>query len=103
MRTQPASATESLSKKDLLSVLNAFKRGDFSVRMPLEAVGIDGKIADTLNDVIELNERMTKEFARISSAVGKEGRIAQRANLGGIGGGWNACVESLNSLIADVV
>src|ERR1700730_16349431 len=45
---------------------------------------------------------MTEEFARISNAVGKEGRITQRA--GSIAkGGYAACVESVNSLITDLV
>ncbi len=45
-----------------------------------------GKIADTLNDIFKLNERMASEFARISSAVGKEGKINQRATPGlGVG------------------
>jgi HAMP domain-containing protein/signal transduction histidine kinase/CheY-like chemotaxis protein len=65
--------------------------------------GIDARIADTLNEVIELNEKMTREFARISNSVGKEGRINQRASLGNHGGGWAACVDSLNTLIGDVV
>ena len=46
---------------------------------------------------------MTREFARISNSVGKEGRINQRASLGNHGGGWAACVDSLNTLIGDVV
>src|SRR5579872_6212854 len=92
-----------LDKRELLKVLSAFLRGDFSARMPVESNGIDGKIAEALNDVIELNEKMVREFGRISNAVGKEGRINQRASLGNHGGGWTACVDSLNTLIGDVV
>src|SRR6267143_1820197 len=55
-----------------------------------------------LNEIFEQNERMTAEFERISDAVGKEGRITQRA--GSIAkGGYAACVESVNSLITDLV
>jgi signal transduction histidine kinase/HAMP domain-containing protein/CheY-like chemotaxis protein len=92
-----------LDKRELLKVLNAFRRGDFSARMTAEGNGIDGQIAKCLNEVIGLNERMVREFGRISTAVGKEGRINQRANLGKHGGGWEACVDSLNTLIGDVV
>ena len=42
-----------------------------------------GKVADTFNEVIELNERMANELERISRVVGKEGKINQRASLGG--------------------
>ena len=77
--------------------------GDFTVRLSAECNGTDGKIADTLNEILELNEKMTREFARISTAVGKEGKINQRASMGNHGGGWAGCVESLNTLIGDVV
>src|ERR1051325_10156551 len=33
----------------LLRTLNAMKKGDFKVRMPVEFTGTQGKIADTLN------------------------------------------------------
>src|ERR1700730_12755149 len=93
---------EILNKRELLKVLTAFRRGDFSVRLSVEGNGTDEKIAETLNEIIELNEKMVREFGRISNAVGKEGRINQRANLGNHGGGWGACVDSINTLIGDV-
>ncbi len=101
---QPAvNGTEQLDSKQLLKVLMAVKKGDFSVRMPIEYTGVAGKIADTLNDIIDLNQRMADEFARISTVVGKEGRITQRATLGAPGGSWGACVDSVNTLITDLV
>jgi HAMP domain-containing protein/signal transduction histidine kinase/CheY-like chemotaxis protein len=100
---QPAAgASDSLDTRQLLKVLMAVKKGDFSMRMPVEQTGVAGKIADTLNDIIDLNQHMTDEFARISTVVGKEGRIAQRASLGAPGGSWSACVDSVNMLITDL-
>src|SRR3569833_4376032 len=72
--------------KLLLSTLLAVRKGDFSVRMPVDHTGMAGKIYDTLNDVIELEQRTAQELARISQVVGKEGKINQRATLGGAGG-----------------
>lgn len=46
-------------------------KGDFTDRMPPDQVGMAGKIAAALNDVIDLNERLTGELARISGVVGK--------------------------------
>src|SRR5690242_19898474 len=94
---------ETLDKRDLLKFLTSFRRGDFSVRLAAESDGIDGRIAETLNEIIELNEKMCSEFRRISTAVGKEGRINQRAGLGSHSGGWEECVDSINALIGDVV
>src|SRR3954464_1321366 len=47
-----------LEEKQLLSALTAFKRGDFSVRLPDDWTGLSGKIADTFNDVIGMNQRL---------------------------------------------
>src|SRR5438876_3439702 len=96
-------AADNHEKRELLKILTAFKRGNFSVRMPVEQTGLAGKIADALNDVLELNEKMTRELARVSNSVGKEGKIYQRASIGGSSGGWADCVDSLNSLIGDLV
>ncbi len=95
--------TETLDTSTLLKTLIAFKDGDFSVRLPVDQTGIAGKIADTLNDIFKLNERMASEFARISSAVGKEGKINQRASMGSASGDWAECLDSVNGLIGDLV
>src|SRR6516162_9235716 len=87
----------------LLKTLIAFKSGNFAVRMPVDRTGIEGKIADALNDVLELNRRMASELDRISRSVGKEGKIAQRASIGSASGSWAECIESVNSLIGDLV
>jgi HAMP domain-containing protein/signal transduction histidine kinase/CheY-like chemotaxis protein len=87
----------------LLNTLIAFKRGNFSVRMPVDQTGLEGKVADALNDVLEINQKMVSEFGRISRAVGKDGKITQRASIGSVTGAWAECVESVNSLIGDLV
>jgi HAMP domain-containing protein/signal transduction histidine kinase/DNA-binding response OmpR family regulator len=97
------SIQDTLDTSALLKTLIAFKEGDFSVRLPVDRTGVAGKIADTLNDIFRLNERMASELERISGAVGKEGKINQRAGLGGAAGQWSDCVDSVNSLIGDLV
>ena len=61
---------ENLDLRQLLKILGAVKKGNFSIRMPDEYTGMAGKVADAINDVIELNERMTKELERIGRVVG---------------------------------
>src|ERR1700687_3543843 len=95
-------ATKTVDTTELLNALVAVKSGDFSVRLPADRTGVGGKIYDALNEIFGQNEQMDEEFARISNAVGKEGKITQRA--GSIAkGGYAACVESVNSLITDLV
>src|SRR2546430_17173194 len=72
---------DELDVRQLLAALMAFKRGDFSARLPDDWTGVSGKIADTFNAVIETNERLTQELERIVNEVGKAGRITQRASL----------------------
>src|SRR5262245_45767188 len=99
---QARQTTDTLNNRELLRVLMAVKRGDFSVRMPVDYTGTAGKIADTLNEIIELNQRTTPELDRISTVVGKEGRIDQRMSLGAPGGAWTNGVESVNALIGNL-
>src|SRR4030095_4848504 len=107
MKAKPAKitefATESIDARLLLKVLSDFKRGDFTTRLPSEQTGITGKIYDALNEVIDLNDRMATEFDRVATVVGKEGRIKQRAALSTANGSWGACIDSVNTLIADLV
>src|ERR1700719_183184 len=89
--------------RQLLAALTAFKRGDFSVRLPEDWAGIAGKVADTFNDVIALNQGMSRELERIARVVGKEGRISQRVSLGAVSEGWADSVGCINTLIGDLV
>ncbi|MEH2452553.1 hybrid sensor histidine kinase/response regulator [Nostoc sp.] len=95
--------SDNLDLNQLLRTLNAVKQGDFSARMPIDHTGVAGKIADTLNDIIDQNERMAAELQRIGNVVGKEGKIAERASLGDVRGSWSHCVTSVNTLITDLV
>ncbi|MBW4676289.1 MAG: HAMP domain-containing protein [Desmonostoc geniculatum HA4340-LM1] len=95
--------SDNLDLNQLLITLTAVKHGDFSARMPLDHTGVAGKIADTLNDIIDQNQRMATELQRIGNVVGKEGKIADRASLGDVRGSWSDCVTSVNTLITDLV
>ena len=45
---------------ELLHALQAMRVGDFSVRMSGDHVGLDGKIADTFNEIVAANQRMAR-------------------------------------------
>src|SRR5687767_12514987 len=87
----------------LLRALTSMKKGDFSVRMPVEFTGVQGKIADALNDILDLNERTASEIERISTVVGKEGKLSARAQVPAAGGQWGVMADSVNTLITDLV
>jgi HAMP domain-containing protein/CheY-like chemotaxis protein len=102
-KTPVPARADILDLDELQAVLAAVRKGDFSVRMRSSQTGLAGKVADTLNDIVELNQQMAQELDRVALAVGKEGRTAQRAHLAGAGGSWAASVNSVNTLIGDLV
>src|SRR5919204_1089932 len=98
----PVNGSE-LDARQLLAALIAFKRGNFAARLPDDWTGLAGKIADTFNEVIATNQRMTRELERIGRVVGKEGRITQRASIGEVTNSWADAIGSINNLIGDLV
>jgi len=94
---------EELDVKLLLATLMALKKGDFTARMPSDWTGVSGKIADTLNDIIETKEKMVHAVTDVSRVVGREGRLTQRASVPNVVGGWATIISSVNTLIDDLV
>src|SRR5262245_13126204 len=103
MQTFQEPTTYGTEMSALLTALTALKKGKPGVRLPVEWTGVAGKVADAFNEVVELNERMADELARLSRVVGKEGKLSQRANVGDVSGFWRESVESVNELIDDLV
>src|SRR5215467_5891175 len=89
--------------KQLLDALLALKDGRFAVRLPSDLTGLNGKIADAFNDIATVSDRRAAESARVSRAVGKEGKLKQRMNVPGAVGGWADEVGDINTLIDDLV
>jgi HAMP domain-containing protein/signal transduction histidine kinase/CheY-like chemotaxis protein len=94
---------EQLDNRHILMALKAFRRGDFSVRLPGHFDGVEGEIAETFNEIVELNDQVTKEFDRLSRVVGKDGRIRERGHVRDATGSWESAVRSVNELIEDMV
>ena len=89
--------------QQFLMALQAMRDGDFSVRMAADSLGVEGKIADTFNEIIAANHRMAKEFERVGRVVGREGKIKHRVNLGIPQGAWGEMEGSINTLIDDLL
>ncbi|MDB6067520.1 MAG: diguanylate cyclase [Pedosphaera sp.] len=92
-----------LDARQVLHALAALKKGDFSVRLPMEWTGLAGKVADTFNDLADMMEDSTGDLNRISRVVGKEGKLAARLPHGEVSGGWKERVDSVNTLITRLV
>jgi HAMP domain-containing protein/signal transduction histidine kinase/DNA-binding response OmpR family regulator len=98
-----STATQQLDRRHILNALRAFRRGDFSVRLDGDFEGLDYEIAESFNEIVELNEALTDEFARLGRVVGKDGRIGERGHVRNATGSWEASVRSVNELIEDMV
>jgi HAMP domain-containing protein len=81
----------------LVSALQAAANGDFTVR--LRADGPLADVAAAFNALVERNQRVTKEFTRVSKVVGREGRINERADAAGAPGSWAEKIGAINELI----
>ncbi len=91
-----------LERREILKALRLLRRGDFSVRLPLDLDGIDGEIACAFNEVVELNDALTRDVERVSAMVGREGMISERMLVHGVTGSWAQCVDSINRLVGDM-
>src|SRR5215213_5288927 len=94
----------SLDTRELLRVLGEVRNGNFSLRMPIDKIGISGKICDTLNEIISLNEILMLELTKAGKTIGKQGNLTHRVELPKYAAGsWCAGVDSINGLISDLV
>src|SRR5215213_10852286 len=89
--------------QDLLHALQAMRAGDFSVRMTGDHLGIEGKIADTFNEIVAANQRMAQQLERVGQVVGREGKTRQRVKFGLASGSWADMEGSVNTLIDDLL
>ncbi len=99
-------ATSTPSSVDLgliLAGLQTMRDGDFSVRLPVAWTGLEGKIADTFNDIIAANEQMARELKRVGLAVGKEGKTRERIRFQQLRGAWGEMETSVNTLVEDLL
>ena len=96
--------TDHLDSRELLKVLTEVRSGNFSVRMPIDKIGVSGKICDVLNEIISLNENLVEELNEARNTIGKKGHLNHRVSLPRYAkGSWSSSVEAINSLISDLV
>ncbi|HET7672706.1 MAG TPA: HAMP domain-containing protein, partial [Burkholderiales bacterium] len=87
----------------IYGALVALRRGDTAAKLPIQGSPAFSKVADVFNDLVEQNVAMAEELAKLSQAVGKEGKLKRRAALPQARGFWAQSVENINALIDDLV
>ncbi len=96
-------STATLDRSQFLHALQQVRSGDFSVRLPGDWSGMDGKIADTFNEIVAANQQIANELRRVGQVVGREGRTRQRAKFDQSKGSWGEMEASVNTLIDDLL
>ncbi len=96
-------AAEVPSLAVILSSLQTMRDGDFSVRLPGSWTGLEGKIADTFNEIVAANEQMAQDLKRVGMAVGKEGKTRERTRFHESRGAWGQIEVSVNTLVEDLL
>ena len=91
------------SLHQVLAGLRAVNAGDFSVQLLSNGDPLMADIIDVFNSVVQKQSRMYEEISRVSTSVGREGKMRDRVQLAGINGQWVALADSVNGLIADLV
>ena len=86
----------------LLGAMRDLKEGDFNVRLPVSDDPLLAEIADEFNGIAKLNTRMSEEMTRVSTTIGRQGQMSDRASIGPVTGGWRSTIESVNTLITDL-
>src|SRR5437588_214614 len=107
----------------LLEALQSVRQGDFSVQLPGDWTGLYGKVADTFNDIVRSNRRLSDELARVGEflrsaklvnsmieqmsvftsevtrvarEVGTDGKLGGQAQVKGVSGAWKDLTDSVN-------
>src|SRR3954466_16150068 len=89
--------------QELLHALQAMRSGDFSVRMTADHLGIEGKLADTFNEIVAAKQQMAQQLERVEQVVGREGKTRQRVKFALASGCWADMEGSVNTLIDDLL
>jgi HAMP domain-containing protein/CheY-like chemotaxis protein len=99
----PLGASSPGPSRELLRALLAVRDGDFSVRLPVDWTGIQGKIADSFNQIVLSNARMASELKRVGHVVGRQGHTRHRVKFGSSIAAWGEMEGSVNTLIEDLL
>ncbi len=98
----PDGKIRTIDLRRLLTAMRDLRDGDFEVRLPTSDDPLLAEIADAFNGVAKLNERLCDEMLRVSTTIGRQGQMNDRASIGPVASGWRSTVESVNTLITDL-
>ncbi|MFI1579457.1 HAMP domain-containing protein [Embleya sp. NPDC020630] len=87
----------------LLAALTGVRDGNFRKRLTVSGDGIMSEIAVVFNDMVERNQHLSGELARVRRVVGREGKLTERLDPGPGEGAWATSIDAANALVEDLV
>ncbi|WP_230687510.1 methyl-accepting chemotaxis protein [Hymenobacter ruricola] len=88
--------------RGLVKVVTAVSKGDLTQKLTLQAKGEVADLADTINSMVDDLNRLASEVSRVAKVAGVEGKLTERATVGGVSGSWKELVDTLNQLIESI-
>ncbi|HSA51232.1 MAG TPA: HAMP domain-containing protein, partial [Yinghuangia sp.] len=98
-----AARDEERELRQLLDALTAVRDGNFRRRLTVSGNGIMSEIAAVFNDVVDRNQHLAGELARVRRVVGREGKLSERFVPGPGEGAWATSYDAANALVDDLV
>lgn len=86
----------------VLYALDAFKKGDVSVRLTKQNDDIFADIAEAYNSMVEMIGGVGGEVSRISKVAGVEGNLKARASAESASGFWKDMINNINGLVDSI-
>ena len=86
----------------LLDALRSGVRGETGVRLDARKRGLVGQLNKAFNELAQTRERTTDEIVRVATAIGREGRLTDRAELKRAQGTWGTSLSTVNAIIDDL-
>jgi methyl-accepting chemotaxis protein len=88
--------------RGIVKVVTAVSQGDLTQKLTLEAAGELADLAQTINLMVDDLNRLASEVSRVARVAGAEGKLTERATVGGVSGSWKELVDTLNALIESI-
>ena len=82
----------------LLQALFAIKNGDFSSKLPQNWAGLNGKLANNINQIFDQLSSFSSEVTRVAREVGTEGKLGGQAEVKGVAGTWKDLTDNVNNM-----
>jgi HAMP domain-containing protein/CheY-like chemotaxis protein len=108
-RTSPRSSRDGagavIAAADLepfLAGLRAAAAGESVPKLDTRKRGMVGELARAFNDLSTARENAVKEVVRVATAIGREGRLTERAEVKSAKGHWQTTLRAVNAMIDDL-